>query len=199
MGLQKNIVETLVSTPVRWINFTFANRLISPMGYYYIASMVSNGTIKCGVDSSLNNVAMYDATNNKIIASDNSYGETYFDEKSLLVHECTHAILDIFYNGRDMNNKAAASLTVLEDETIAYIAQAIYVVAANGATPGDDTKPDAHAYKAIRTRVEALMKKGWTGCDTLAISSSDVAGLQKAIKHHALYKDNYSTVAEHNG
>lgn len=193
MGLRKNIVETLVSTPVRWINFTFANRLISPMGYYYVASMVSNDTIKCAVDSSLSHIAMYDATNNKITASDGSYGETYFDEKSLLVHECTHAILDIFYSG------AAKGITVLEDETIAYLAQAMFVVAAKGAIPTDNALPDYHAIDVVQARLEAVMKKGWTGCDTIEFTTKDVAAVQTSIKKHKFYKNTHSSIAVHNG
>ncbi|WP_425615647.1 hypothetical protein NA78x_005577 [Anatilimnocola sp. NA78] len=199
MGLKTNVIETLASSPVRWINFSFANRLVSPIGYYYIGSLVSNNTIKCEVDAALGHTAMYDVTNNKIIASDGSYGERYFDEKSLLIHECTHALLDHFYSGRDMNGKAAAAITVLEDETIAYIAQAIYVVAAKGATPTDETKADTHAYNAVKEKILAMMKKGWTGCDTLVLTNQDVKDLQSSIKLNPNYSKTYSSAAVHDG
>ena len=199
MGLKKNVVETLVSAPVKWINFTFANRMVSPIGYYYVASLVSNGTISCGVNSSLSNTAMYDPNNNKIIASDQSYGETYFDEKALLVHESTHAILDVFYSGRDMNNKKSGGITVLQDETIAYLAQAMYIVAARGASPSDKTIPDYHAYTVVKSRLEAIMKNGWTGCDTIAFTNADVAALQTSIKTNDLYKANFNSISLHNG
>lgn len=199
MGLKKNIVETLVSTPVKWINFTFANRMISPVGYYYIASMVSNETIKCEVKAGLGNTAMYDPKKNTIFANDGSYGETYFDEKSLLVHECTHAVLDVFYNGRDMNGNKSTGVTVLDDETIAYIAQAMYIVAAKGAQPTDNSLPDYHAFDVVADRLKAVMKNGWTGCDTIAFTAADVAGLQTSIKKNSMYKNNYSGTALHNG
>jgi hypothetical protein len=193
------VVETLVSQPVNWINFTFAGRMISPIGYRYIASMVSNGKITCEVNSSLNNTAMYDPNKNKIIASDQSYGETYFDEKALLVHESTHAILDMFYNGRDMNGGKSGGITVLQDETIAYLAQAMYIVAAKGATPSDKTIPDYYAYDVVKSRLEAIMKNGWTGCDTINFTNADVAKLQTSIKNNDLYKSNYTAIALHNG
>lgn len=199
MGLQKNVVETLVSTPIKWINFSFANRLISPVGYYYIASMVSGGSIKCAVDAGMGHTASYDVKNNTITANDGSYGETYFDEKALLVHECTHAILDIFYKGRDMNGGASAGITVLEDETIAYIAQGMYIVAANGASPGNSSLPDYEAYYLVKDKLKAIMKKGWTGCDTIEFSSSDAADLQTSIKLNSLYKNSYSGIAVHDG
>lgn len=199
MGLKTNVVETLVSTPVKWINFTFANRLISPMGYYYIASMVSSGTIKCAVNAGMGHTASYDVKNNTITANDSSYGETYFDEKALLVHECTHAILDIFYKGRDMNGGASAGITVLEDETIAYIAQGMYVVAANGASPNDNSLPDYEAYYLVKDKLKAIMKKGWTGCDTIDFTTTDVTDLQTTIKKHKFYKSSYSGLAVHDG
>ena len=45
-----------------------------------------------------------------------------------------------------MNNNKAAGITVLADETIAYLAQAFYLVAANGNMPDDPAAPD---YKAV--------------------------------------------------
>lgn len=199
MGLKTNVIQTLSSSPVRWINFTFANRMISPVGYYYIASLVSNDTIKCKVNGTLGHKAQYDVTNNEITASDGSYGERFFDEKSLLIHECTHALLDHFYKGRDMNGKASAGITVLEDETIAYIAQAIYLIAAKGATPMDETTPDTHAHNAVKTKVQAMMNNGWTGCETLTITSQDVTDLQSSIKLNSNYSKNYNSIAVHDG
>jgi hypothetical protein len=198
MGLKKNVIEALVSTPVRWINFTFANRMVSPILYYHLASLVDNNTVKCAVDSSLSNTATYNAATNTITASDGSYGETYFDEKALLIHECTHAILDCFYNGRDMNNAKAAGISVLADETIAYIAQAIYILAAKGNMPNNQAKPDYQAVQSIRTKLAAVMAKGWSGCDTIHLTSADVAGLQTAIKKDSLYSD-WAQTAVHNG
>ncbi|QDU31577.1 hypothetical protein ETAA8_67360 [Anatilimnocola aggregata] len=198
MGLKKNVIEALASSPVKWINFTFANRMVSPIGYYYVASMVDNNTIKCAVDSNLSNTATYNAATNTITASDGSYGETYFDEKALLIHECTHALLDCLYNGRDMNNNKAGGITVLQDETIAYIAQAIYIIAAKGNSPSNQAKPDYQAVESIQSKLEAVMAKRWSGCETIHLTGADVAGLTTAIKNDPLYSD-WASTAVHNG
>src|SRR5262245_6291964 len=105
MGLKSNVLATLASPQVKWINFAFANRMMSLICYQPLDGLVDNNTIKCEVDSTLNDIAKYDpGPPNKLVASDGSYGETYFYQKAMLIHECSHAVLDCFYAGRDMDN-----------------------------------------------------------------------------------------------
>ena len=198
MGLKSNVLATLSSPPVKWINFAFANRMLSPVMYRSLYGLVDGGTIKCEVDSNLNDTAMYDPAKNKVIASDGSYGETYFYQKALLIHESSHAVLDCCYNGRDMNNNKAAGITVLADETIAYLAQAFYLVASNGNMPSTTTAPDYKAVAIVKPKLDAIMKNGWTGCDTINFTNTDVLGLQSAIKANPRYSD-WSSTAVHDG
>ena len=198
MGLKSNVLATLSSPQVNWINFAFANRMMSPIMYRSLYGAVDGGKIKCEVDSNLSDTAKYDATNNKLFASDGSYGESYFYQKALLIHECSHAILDCWYNGRDMNNNKAAAITVLADETIAYLAQAFYLVASNGNMPSNSTAPDYKAVAIVQPKLDAIMKKGWTGCDTINFTPADVASLQTAIKAEPAYS-NWASTALHNG
>ena len=117
----------------------------------------------------------------------------------MLIHECSHAILDCYYNGRDMNNNKAAGITVLADETIAYLAQAFYLVASNGNMPSNTALPDYRAVAIVRPRLDAIMKKGWTGSDTISFTTADVMSLQTAIKLHPEYSSNWASIAVHNG
>jgi hypothetical protein len=198
MGLKSNVLATLSSPQVKWINFAFANRMLSPVMYRSLYGLVDGGTIKCEVDSNLNDTAMYDPAKNKLVASDGSYGETYFYQKALLIHESSHAILDCCYNGRDMNNDKAAGITVLADETIAYLAQAFYLVASNGNMPSNKSAPDYKAVAIVQPRLDAIMKTGWTGCDTIYFTTSDVMSLQTSIKANPAYS-NFASIAVHNG
>jgi hypothetical protein len=198
MGLKSNVLKTLSSPQLKWINFPFANRMVSPITYWSLYGMVDGGKVKCEVDSNLNDTAMYDAAANTLTASDGSYGETYFYQKALLVHECTHAVLDCCYNGRDMNNNKAAGITVLADETIAYLAQAFYLVASNGNMPSNSSAPDYNAVAIVQPRLAKIMKNGWTGCDTIYFTTADVTGLQTAIKADPAYSD-WASTAVHNG
>ena len=81
MGLKSNVLATLSSPQVKWINFAFANRMLSPVMYRSLYGLVDGGTIKCEVDSNLDDTAMYDPTKNALTASDGSYGETYFYQR----------------------------------------------------------------------------------------------------------------------
>jgi hypothetical protein len=198
MGLKSNVLATLSSPQVKWINFAFANRMLSPVMYRSLYGLVDGGTIKCEVDSNLDDTAMYDPTKNALTASDGSYGETYFYQKALLIHESSHAILDCCYNGRDMNNNKAAGITVLADETIAYLAQAFYLVASNGNMPSNTAAPDYKAVAAVQPRLDKIMKNGWTGCDTIYFTAADVMSLQTAIKADPAYS-NWASTAVHNG
>ena len=198
VGLKSNVLATLSSPQVKWINFAFANRMLSPVMYRSLYGLVDGGTIKCEVDSNLNDTATYDPASNKLVASDGSYGETYFYQKALLIHESSHAILDCCYNGRDMNNKKAAGITVLADETIAYLAQAFYLVASKGNMPSNTAAPDYKAVAIVQPRLDKIMKNGWTGCDTIYFTTADVMSLQTAIKADPAYSG-WASIAVHNG
>ena len=201
MGLKQNVINAFISLPVRYVNFTFANRLISPMAYYFAASYVDSGRIRCATDATQTDRVTYDPVNDVITAVDNSFGERYWDEKSVLIHEGAHAILDAFYPVPSANNSKLKTMLVLDDETIAYLAGAIYLLAAKAPTPGSSEmgKPAYEAVKAAKPKVEVLMAKPWTGCDTMAFSTQDVKELQAAIKKHEFYKNDWNTIATHNG
>lgn len=196
--LKQIVLRTLTASHVKWINFAFADRMMSPVMYGSLYGLVDNNTITCNIDPDLNDIAFYNVTDDELIAS-TGYGETYFYQQALLIHECSHAILDHFYNNRDMNNKKnAGSITVLADETIAYLAQAFYIVASKGNYPSNSANPDYQAVALVRPKLEAIMAKGWTGCDTIYFTSTDVADLQKAIKGQAAYS-NWASAAVHDG
>src|SRR6476646_2033574 len=95
MSLKQNVINALMSPPVRWVNFTFKKRMISPICFYMMAGFVNSGRVQCETDSKLTDHAEYDPSDDKIRAQDGDYGSNYWDEKSNLIHECTHAILDL--------------------------------------------------------------------------------------------------------
>jgi hypothetical protein len=201
MGLKQNVISAFLSQPVRWVNFTFLNRMISPICYYVAASYVQNGRIKCATDANLTDRATYDPIDDVITARDNSFGETYWDEKSTLIHEGAHAILDCFYAGRDMNSAKVAAMRVVDDETIGYLAGAIYLLASKaGSLNGNEQgQPSYKAMKAAKPKLDALMAKPWSGCETMPFSVLEVKDLQAAIHRHEFYKNEWSNKATHNG
>jgi hypothetical protein len=97
-----------------------------------------------------------------------------------------------------MNNNKAAEISVLADETIAYLAQAFYLVASKGNMPSNSAAPDYKAVETVNPKLDAIMKNGWTGCDTIYFTATDVTSLQAAIKASPLYS-NWASTAVHNG
>jgi len=115
-------------------------------------------------------------TSKTIFATDSDI--QYFDQQSTLVHECTHAALDIL----------KTTTNILTDETCAYLAQAIYMFAAANTsvfTPGSNA---AEAYKAVKSK--GITKTGVSNFNTpLEFTNKDVSALQTAIKADPLYSN----------
>jgi hypothetical protein len=198
MGLKRNIIKALYSEPTRWVNFRFLNRMIAPMGFYHLASLVHTGKIKVNVDGTLTNKALYDPSSNTIIARDHSFGEDQLAEKAILIHEAAHALLDRFFSGHDINGKRS-TMRVVDDETIGFLAGAIYAIAANVSGLFARDKPSNEAVKIARPKVKASMKRGWDGCYTIDFSPREVFSLQAAIKAHPFYKAECHLPAQHDG
>lgn len=200
MGLKQNVINVLVSPPVRWVNFSFNNRMIAPMGFYQVASMVATDRIRCKTDSSLTNQAMYDPGSDTIIARDHSFGESYWDEKATLVHEAAHAMLDCLYAGKDLSGRSVPML-VVDDETMGYLAGAIYLIAGNAPSirSSNKGKPDYEAMQVSKPKVADLMSKPWDGCRTIAFERRELTTLQNAIKSHEFYKHDWHQHAHHDG
>jgi len=200
MGLKENVINTLMSPPMKWVNFKFSNWGIQPFGFCILATYVNDGRIGVKVNHKLTDRATYDPVSNTIFARDHSFGATYWDEKSTLVHESAHAMLDCLYAGKNSEGRSA-SMRVVDDETIGYLAGAIYLLASGSANISSTSKgdPNNEALKAARPKLNEMKARGWDGCYTMDFSTQDVRNLQAAIKAHAFYKADWNHRAVHNG
>ena len=125
--LKNTVMKVLTTAEIRWVNIEYViNRAltlnINSLSYFAVAAAIAKDRIDCVVDSSLDvTQAFYDASSDELTASNKDYGSEnstdYRLERALLVHEATHAVLDM-YKGQ--------SLPVIDEETIGYLAQAIY-------------------------------------------------------------------------
>ena len=195
MSLKSDLIAVLFSDAARWVNFMHAGRGIAPITLYHLAAAVQNGTVKTKVDASRGQgrIAFYDPAINTIIATEYGFGSNYKDEKALLIHESAHAILDVIYKGKNFLGKKA-SMKVLDDEVIGYLAGAFYLVAANAA--GASKGAEHEAIKLAKTKVNT--KVAWTGCETATFTPAELQPLRNAIKADAKYQD-WNTAAVHNG
>lgn len=196
MGLKQNLIDALMSPPIRWVNFEHQNRGIAPIVFYHLAGRVQEGKIKTKIDSSIQGrLAFYDPATNTVIASDNDFGSTYWDEKALLVHEATHAILDTIYAGKNTQGKKAPML-VVDDEIMGYLAGAFYLVAAK-ATGSSKSGPEREALKIAKSKLNPDQK--WDGCLTFKFSAKELQPLRTAITSDPLYRADASKNAVHDG
>lgn len=197
MSLKSNVLSTLCMPEMRAVNFMYNGRLISPAGFAIVAVMVNDGRIACSLDANLTDKATYDPLTDTITARDGSYGD-YLDEKSVLVHECTHAMLDAFSGARS-EGSGSASMSVLEDETTAYLAGAIFSVETK-LTSGA-TSPHKEAIEVVKPKLAEIKKHPqWTtGCVYMTFTARDVLPLQAAIRSHRFYSAEHRETAVHNG
>ncbi len=196
MSLRQNLISALLSHPVRWVNFEHRNRTISPIGFYVLATLVSNGTVSTRTDSSIQGrMAFYDPNSNTIIASDPTFGGAYWDEKALLIHESAHAILDAIYAGRNSQG-LRAPMRVVDDEIIGYLAGAFYLVSA-GAASFSRSAPEREAIRVARSKLNP--RPAWTGTLTFQFTAQELLPLRNAIIISPLYRSNANAIATHNG
>lgn len=196
MSLKDNLINALVSPPVRWVNFMHQNRGIAPIVFYRLAADVHGGKVKTKVDSGIQGrTAYYDPASNTVIASGHDFGTTYWDEKALLIHESAHAILDTIYAGRDMDGKRSP-MKVVDDEIMGYLAGALYLVAAK-ASGASRSGPEREALKIARSRLNP--DQPWDGCLTFKFTPVELQPLRAAIHSDPMYKADADHTAAHDG
>ena len=197
MSLRENLINALISDPVRWVNFEHRNRLISPICFYILGSHVSDGKVSTKIDRSIQGrTAFYDPSSNTIIASDPTFGSTYWDEKALLIHESAHAILDILYGGMNIQGEKDP-IQVVDDEIIGYLAQAFYLVSANADGVSKST-PESEAIKVAKIKLPNP-RPPWTGTLTFRFTAQELQPLRNAIISSPLYRNNANAISTHDG
>ncbi len=200
MSLRRNLISTLYSPPIRWINFDYQNRRISPIGFYLVANQIVANNINTQIDSSWpDRSAKYDPNSNTITANSNDFGGVYHDEKSVLVHEAAHAVLDVLFAGRVIKGNRivqASPMRALDDEAIGFLAGAFYLVSA-GAAGSSQLAPEREALKIARSKLKT--KKQWTGTQTFGITPKEAQNMRTAVASDKRYKTTAKGFATHNG
>ncbi len=196
MSLKSNLIAALTSEPVKWVNFTHANRGIAPIAFYMLAVAVHEDRVHTKIDRSIQGrIAYYDSGTNTVIASGPDFADTYWDEKALLIHESAHAILDGIYAGKDSSGKPSR-MRVVDDEIIGYLAGAFYLVAAK-ASGASQTAPEREAIKLARAKL--LPWKPWSGCEVFSFTATELQPLRSAVANHPAYRSVAQSFAPHDG
>jgi hypothetical protein len=194
-GMFSNAIKgTLAEPAVRMVNFKARTFVISTMQLLQVSTMITFGQITCKIDPSklpMGAAAIY-SPGNKTIFGSKAQG-FYADDKSMFVHECTHAIIHL------MGFARALTVKNLDNEIAAYLAGAIYVVA-SGQTPSFANKnsPGAAAFTIASKKGIAVNQTnvGQTNAGSpIEFLDAELAPLIVAIRTTPLYADwNQDTV-----
>jgi hypothetical protein len=194
MGIKWNIINAIGAPPIMRVGFQFGNTVITPVAFIIVAQLIDKGRINTAVDSQMpaGAEAIYNPSTDTIVAPFDTYGRELWDEKSVLIHESVHAYLDAA-GGRITNGQ---SMTCLDDETIAYLAGAMYLVAANVYTSSG--KIGTIAIKTVKSKMAAAPTPK-TLSETIAFSKQEVKDLQTAISTDPTYSADANSHAQHDG
>lgn len=127
------IWRTLSSPAARQINFTLGSITIDWSGLMAIASWVLNGQIGIRIKTHKMGVrARYVEKENLLSIPPDLSGATA-EDRSYLVHECAHALHDLYGGNKLYSTRGSYATTVSENEAAAHIAQCLYYIYETGA------------------------------------------------------------------
>jgi hypothetical protein len=147
-------------------NFAINNLRVWPSAYRDVARAVETGKIRIGTNVGKGNAAEYDA---RFGVMDVAETLNLLDERdrALVIHEATHAHLDMLTLGKHSG---------YENEAMGYIAEALYILAVNGRDVG------TQSFRQIAKGIAAQVFKGQYG-----IAQKDVEMLTADIAKQRFY------------
>ncbi len=120
--LRQRIDAILRSAECRAMNFTIGPYLVTGNGYTTVAGAIAAGTITLAIAEAAGYEASYTPATRTFTLPRVDYG-TRRTERAAIVHEATHAMIDIYWG---MNSDNGSSLAAPVEEPIAYIAQSVF-------------------------------------------------------------------------
>jgi cytochrome c peroxidase len=170
-----DVLAVLEDPKLKNMHFSVGQITVNANEYYIVADYIRNGDIQ--VIPGQEPVAFYDGRRNTIETQAGNPPLNVADRAQIL-HECTHAIVDI--NGWDVLR--------LEDEAAAYLAQMAYswtgpfprAIPSPGTTP---TNKLAIAVLQVVEKYDLHNAKGFGA----RIGEWDIVGLRRAVKAHPGY------------
>ena len=190
----KGVVVALLraNKPMERVNFTVGQFTIGTMMYQILAGYCDLNRLLCVVDASQipdGAAAVYDPEQNTIYAKDSRLQSN--DDKVNLVHEATHAIIDLMGG---LNKKLTVSH--LETETCAYIAGAMFSLSLTQSQPPATVKMTVSSNDSnIRAAADAVVTTKGLGTGTsnagspIIFTATEILPLHTAIKANSLYKN----------
>jgi hypothetical protein len=169
MELKRDIVSFLrTNAEISKINFRFMTYKVYPTGLSKdVATLIDKDMIKIDSKWFWNTAASYLLDNDKIIVK-RSFDIANSNDAAVLVHECTHALLDYQNLGYG---------SPIEHEAVGYLAEAVWLEA-NGLSSMGGT-----GIRTVCHRIAAAL----LASNDYNISASDTSDLLNAVKAEAHY------------
>lgn len=170
MALKDEITRFLrTNAHIKQINFSFGSFKVYPSAYQKdVADAIASGEIKVRTKGASTAAAgaSYDMNYDSLELSP-VFNLSLLREQAFLIHECTHAHLDIQTLGTHSRH---------ENEAVAYLAEAVFLEAARQPPLGSET------IRTISHRLGKLVL-----AKTYAIPAADVAALIAEVRKHPHY------------
>jgi hypothetical protein len=141
---KKDVLDTLADPVIRRMNFWVGNVHVSGDAYDDIRDLIDDESIQVIEGTNPDN-AYYNGRDDTL-TTQNVNPPADLDARALLLHECTHALVD----------QAEIEVTRLTGETAAYLAQHTYMLLSN---PRWTVAPNNKPWQTFFEDVVALVKK----------------------------------------
>lgn len=128
--LAQVIIGVLNSEPAQKINFTLGLMKVDGPGLRGVATLVQTGSwggpgVKIGFNVPAGYQASYDEARNTLNFPRANYGTTPF-ERACILHECVHAMHDVFGGKRIVSEYGSGFATRADNEAAAWVADALF-------------------------------------------------------------------------
>ncbi|MCS7468094.1 hypothetical protein NZK35_15690 [Stieleria sp. ICT_E10.1] len=194
MSLSAEVIRILGERATHQINFNLGRCRIDPPAFSRVQSMLRRYEIGVQTDPDLPDRARYDRNGPTLFLwsdADENQIRSDADSKALIVHECVHVIT---------HSQASRAIDVVEDETVAFLAQTLYRLAIQGYTHQGSgerggeysrtihhfrDRPTGRIFDAAQQIVFDHEMLDQTACTPLF--DRDVERLREAIRAHPAY------------
>lgn len=120
--LKQRIDAILRSRECAMMQFAIGPYVVSGRGYAKVADAIASDTIKINIEAAAGHEASYNPGSRMLTLPRVDYG-TARNERGSIVHEATHAIVDVYWG---LNEASGTGLRSPQEEPIAYIAASVF-------------------------------------------------------------------------
>ena len=179
-----DVVKTLNDNVTLSMYFVVGNVYVSGIGYRMVRDSIYNGGIEVVQGDPTQNLAFYDSAADTLTTQTGT-SPANLDERGLLLHECTHALIDVLN---------IPTVTRHMDELAAYIAQHVYLVRSDpGWVVTPNNAPWQTFFQSVFDLIKARKLDTAAGNNTI-MSADDLEPLR--VQLAALPGVNYGTFAK---